>query len=296
MVSQDMHPSGQGQQGSDPFPGRQPSRLLLVDDEHSLLEIGTFFLEKGGRCQVTTTDSARGALELFRDRAIDVIVSDYQMPGMDGLALLKEVRADDPDLPFILFTGKGREEVAIEAMKYGADSYVQKGGDTRVQYAVLVYHVERAIERREAAVALHKSEARFRAVAGDQTTLICSLLPDGTYLFVNDAYCRFYGRSAGELIGHCLSQEVPAGELWAVWAHIQVLSPVCPVNSFEQIILIHDGSLRRVQWREHAIFAPGSVLCEYLLIGRTVPDLAEAEETPDGRPILSGEGTSIRAV
>lgn len=230
-----MQQSGLVKHGSASSPGRVPARLLLVDDEPSLLDIGTFFLERGGKYQVTIAESASGALESLKDLDYEEVVSDYQMPGRDGLALLKEVRAGYPDLPFILFTGKGREEVVIEAMQHGADSYVQKGGDTLVQYAELIYQVDRAIERRDAAIALHKSEARFRAVARDQNALICSLLPDGTYLYANDAYCRFYGRSYEDLIGQIISAENSIGGQWAVWAHLQALSPACPVSSSSRI-------------------------------------------------------------
>ena len=59
----------------------------------------------------------------------EVIVSDYQMPGMNGIEFLKRLRSQLGHIPFILFTGRGREEVAIEALNCGADFYLQKGGD-----------------------------------------------------------------------------------------------------------------------------------------------------------------------
>ena len=59
----------------------------------------------------------------------DAVISDYQMPDVDGLQYLKKVRGTDKDLPFVLFTGRGREEVVIEAYNSGVSFYVQKGGD-----------------------------------------------------------------------------------------------------------------------------------------------------------------------
>ena len=60
----------------------------------------------------------------------DAIISDYQIPDMDGIEFLKKVRSSGNSIPFIIFTGKGREEVVIEALNAGADFYLQKGGGT----------------------------------------------------------------------------------------------------------------------------------------------------------------------
>ncbi|WP_440949922.1 PAS domain S-box protein [Methanosphaerula subterraneus] len=128
--------------------------LLYVDDEPGLLDIGRLFLEESGEFSVVTIDSASAALDLLRQEAFDAIISDYQMPEMDGIGLLKEVRSKDSDIPFILFTGRGREDVVIEAINCGVDFYVQKGGDIRAQFADLAHKIKRAIERRRVGEAL----------------------------------------------------------------------------------------------------------------------------------------------
>ena len=71
------------------------------------------------------------ALQKIDQYPYDVIVSDYQMPEKDGIELLKQVRATRPSLPFILFTGRSREEIAIQALNEGADFYIQKAGDPK---------------------------------------------------------------------------------------------------------------------------------------------------------------------
>ena len=123
-------------------------RVLLVDDEPTLLDIGKIFLEKTGQMQVTTALSAPEALELFSQEPYDAIVSDYEMPVMNGIEFLRAVREQDDLIPFIIFTGRGREEVAIEAINNGADFYLQKGGAPRAQFAELVHKINQGARRR----------------------------------------------------------------------------------------------------------------------------------------------------
>lgn len=124
--------------------------ILYVDDERMLLEVGKLYLERSGNLHVDILDSATEALEKIRTVKYDAIISDYQMPEMDGIIFLKAVRAKHPTLPFIIFTGKGREEVIIEALNNGADHYLQKGGDPKAQFAELVHNIERSVERKRA--------------------------------------------------------------------------------------------------------------------------------------------------
>jgi PAS domain S-box-containing protein len=136
-------------------------RILYVDDDPNLLEIGQFFLEESGDFAVVTSNLATEALNLPGLASFDAIISDYEMPQMDGIAFLKIVRKVHGDIPFILFTGKGREEVVIEAINNGADFYLQKGGDPEAQFAELAHKTKKAVERKRADSALQESEARL---------------------------------------------------------------------------------------------------------------------------------------
>jgi len=139
-------------------------RILYVDDEPPLLEIGKLYMERSGDFDVTTCESAPEAIQLLSHDSYDAIISDYQMPVMDGIAFLKQLREHDNNTPFIIFTGRGREEVVIEALNSGADFYLQKGGDLMPQFVELSNKVRYAVSRRKNETALRESEERYRTI------------------------------------------------------------------------------------------------------------------------------------
>ncbi|AET65398.1 PAS domain S-box protein [Methanothrix harundinacea] len=123
-------------------------RVLIVDDDPAILELAALFLERSGDIQVDPTETAAEGLERLEggERNYHVVVSDYAMPGMDGIAFLKAVRSRKLEIPFILFTGKSREEVVIEALNSGADYYLQKDGNPKILFAELSHQIRQAAE------------------------------------------------------------------------------------------------------------------------------------------------------
>jgi PAS domain S-box-containing protein len=135
--------------------------VLYVDDEVDLLEIGRIFLERTGDFTVDVAESAHEGLHRLEMGTYAAVLSDYQMPGMDGITFLREVRSRDPIIPFLLFTGRGREEVVIQALEHGADFYIQKGGDPTAQFAELRHKILQAVGRREAERELRESQKQY---------------------------------------------------------------------------------------------------------------------------------------
>lgn len=138
--------------------------VLLVDDEPPLLDITQIFLERDGKMKVTLSESAKDALEKLAVRKFDIIVADYEMPQMTGLDLLKAVKNLGYDIPFIIFTGRGREFVAIEALNLGASFYLQKGGDPKSQFAELRNVIVQAVQKKRAEEEIHLNQMRLQAV------------------------------------------------------------------------------------------------------------------------------------
>lgn len=125
-------------------------QVLYVDDEPDLLEITKLYLEISHEFAVDTATSAQEILDNRDLLVYDAIISDYQMPEMDGITFLKHLKAAGNTTPFIIFTGRGREEVVIEALNNGADFYLQKGGEPKSQYAELSNKIRYAISRKQA--------------------------------------------------------------------------------------------------------------------------------------------------
>lgn len=138
-------------------------QILYVDDEPMLLDLARTFLEDSGEFSVSVASSAKEALGVLSPGSHDAVVSDYQMAGMDGIAFLKAVRERCGTLPFILFTGRGREEVVIDAINNGADFYLQKGGDPEAQFAELAHKIRQAISRQRAQAELKEAYNKLMA-------------------------------------------------------------------------------------------------------------------------------------
>jgi PAS domain S-box-containing protein len=190
-------------------------RVLHVDDDGDLLALAKRFLERSGHLAVDTETSPEAALARIEGEELDAVISDYAMPGLTGIDLLRRVRAAGRLLPFVIFTGKGREEIVIQALNEGADFYLQKGGDATAQFAELEHKVRQAVERHQAEAALlasqqalRASEARYRALIENTNGVIFSVDSGGTILYFSPALERLTGLRPGEVIGHNLAEYI----------------------------------------------------------------------------------------
>jgi PAS domain S-box-containing protein len=175
--------------------------VLYVDDEIALLEICKLFLERTGEFSVHTECSPQQALDSLREGGYDAVVSDYQMPEMDGIEFLKKVRESGNSIPFITFTGKGREEIAIAAFENGADFYLQKGGDPKSQFAELAHKIRKSVEQRKSVQTLWENETRFRALIQNTSDIVSIFDRNGSILYISPAAERILGYPDNYYIG-----------------------------------------------------------------------------------------------
>lgn len=139
-------------------------RILYIDDEPSLLTLTQIYLKEEADFDVDTAESAEDGLLMLQKETYDAVVSDYDMPDMNGIELLKCVRDENALIPFIIFTGKGREEVVIEALNNGADFYLQKGGDPRPLFTELANAIRHLVRRSRAEDSALQSEKNWQEI------------------------------------------------------------------------------------------------------------------------------------
>lgn len=172
-------------------------RVLHVDDDPEFVEMTATFLEtEDDRLTVETAHNACDGLERVADGEFDCIISDYEMPGQSGIEFLEAVRETHAKLPFILYTGKGSEAVASDAISAGVTDYLQKEAGTE-QYELLANRVRHAVERRRA------QRVRQRHLKAIETAQegISILDKDGRFVYVNEVWGELFGYDPEELLG-----------------------------------------------------------------------------------------------
>lgn len=132
-------------------------------------------------------------------------------------------------------------------------------------------------ERKQIEESLRQSEARYRAVVEDQTELICRFLPDGTFTFVNEAYCRYFGKTQESLIGHTYQPVVFPEDMNYVEQQLKRLSPTNPVTTIINRVIRPDGEIRVNQWINRMILDQDDRCIEFQAVGRDITELKQAE-------------------
>jgi PAS domain S-box-containing protein len=190
-------------------------RVLYVDDNPQFAGLVKRRLRQVSDClSVDSVRSADEGLEVLADRSIDCVVSDYEMPRMDGLGFLAAVRDVDPELPFILFTQRPPEQIADEAISAGATEYLQKGG-TLSRYVLLANRVRNAVERYRLRQGDSKSEQElqfYNELIEEVGVGVGVYTADGRFTHVNQAYADLLGRDVDSVVGTAVWEINPAVE------------------------------------------------------------------------------------
>jgi len=239
--------------------------VLVVDDEPDVASVTAAHLERHLEdVAVVTETGGQAAIERF-SADVDCVVSDYEMPAVDGLELLNRLRDRDPDLPFILFTARGSEEIASEAISAGVTDYLQKGVGTD-QYAVLANRIENAIDRRRSQAAAAETRSRYRQLVEHSPNAI--VVHDGDAIqYANEQAATLYGVDRTEDL---------LGEMSLSWVHPDDRSFVAEriariVDDREMTdwagfrIRPEDGSVRHVEARGAPVHYDGVAACQAVL-------------------------------
>jgi len=181
--------------------------LLLVDDELDFLEQAKSILkEKDDRFVIETSTSVEEALDIIENENIDAVVSDYRMPEKDGIEFLRILRKEKENkIPFILFTGRGWEEVAMNALNLGADKYIWKKEELNLydkkedelveQYDILAKEIVNEVKKYENEKTIEFMQDTIE-MAKDG---IFWITPEGEILYGNKTVREMLGYSQREL-------------------------------------------------------------------------------------------------
>ena len=187
-----------------------PIRILHVDDEPDLAELVAIYLQKeNDRFEIESITSASEGLDRLNETTFDCILSDHDMPGQNGIEFLETVREDYPELPFILFTGKGSEEVASDAISVGVTGYLQKERGTD-QYAVLANQIQNVTEKHRVEQEAEQIRTRLEAITANSNDTILTIDSEHTIRFVSRAAEKLFGYDPDTLIGESLTTLIPS--------------------------------------------------------------------------------------
>jgi len=188
--------------------------VLLVDDEPALLKVAKQCLEMQGPFEVDTTGSVEEALAKLEKGRYDAVVSDFQMPGKDGLEFLEMLRKNGNTIAFIMFTGKGREEVAVRAWSLGADHYVNKTGDPETVYCELAHCLRSTVEKRFAEAQTKETVQKLQTIYQNALEGISYVDAEENIVYANKAFADIVGYEPDQLVDMKLRRIVD-DENWA---------------------------------------------------------------------------------
>ena len=167
-------------------------RVLHIDDDETQQEFLKIFVEIDKAIKITSIKSATDALQIIQAGTHDCLITDYDMPEIDGISLVKKIRKTS-NIPIIIYTGRGSEEVAERAFEAGVDDYIRKE-QTPAHYQLVSNRIRQVVERKR----LNES---YRGLFENASDAIFIHTLDGTILDVNQTCCNRLGYVKDELMG-----------------------------------------------------------------------------------------------
>lgn len=168
-------------------------RLVIIEDEQAHFHLMKRAIHKAfPGASVEHFTEADICLQRLSAIAPDVIITDYLIPGMNGIEFLKAAKGKDRDIPVIIITGQGDENIAVQAMKLGASDYLVKAGDF---FTLLPSVIERVVDERKLRQSLERSESRFKHIFERSPIGIALHDRNGLLCDANKSWLQIFGVS-----------------------------------------------------------------------------------------------------
>jgi PAS domain S-box-containing protein len=249
-------------------------RIMIVEDETMVAAQMARSLECLGYEVATIEVSGEDAVRRADALKPDLILMDIKLDGkMDGIEAARLIVSRFP-VPIIYTSAYSRDPILERAKETHPVGYLVKP----IPLEALRVNIELAFVKHEIEQQIAQSERRYRALIETQTELVCRYLPDGTFTFVNQAYCDFFGLKPEDLIGRRFAPVVLGGDRAREQEHLALFCPEDSVHSHEIEVLAQDGGERFLEWTDKAIFDAQGTLTEFQGVGRDITEQRKAEE------------------
>ena len=260
---------------------KESLRVLHVDDDQGVLEVSKQILTMENNFEIESASSVDEAFQKLERQNYDAIISDYEMPLKNGLDFLKELRQQQKDIPFILFTGKGREEVVVKALNLGADSYINKNGSPETVYCELANAINKTVKHKKAERNVLEQKIRAEQYLNVVGSIILALDVQGKITLLNKKGYDILGYEEGELNGKdwidtCHPTEIrqELRKLFDDW----VQGKAKPPEHYENEVVTKYGEKRLVSWHDTVLRDENGQLVGTLSSGEDITEQKNSEE------------------
>ena len=218
----------------------EPLTLVIIEDEEAHFSLMKRSIAKEfSHASVYHFQEANTCLELLDSIIPTVIITDYLLPGMNGIEFLEALSQKNKDIPVIMITGQGDENVAVRAMKLGAIDYLVKSGDF---FTLLPTVVEKVVRKNRLERSLLKSEKRFQDMAENTSDWIWEMDAQGKYIYSNPVVEDIIGYPREEVIGRNFYDFFSSENKEALKARIfELMAEIKPIESLDNTLVRKDG-------------------------------------------------------
>jgi PAS domain S-box-containing protein len=250
------------------------ARILIVEDMLVTAEQIKVQLEEMGYSVCGIADTGDKAKALARTSSPDLILMDINLKGdSNGISAAHGIQRF-LDVPVIYLTAYVDPATFIRARETGPYGFISKPYEDKD----LFYSIEIALNKHSMERNLRDSELRYRRLVENIPHLICRFDPDFNLTFVNDSYCRYFGRTSGELLGTSFFEHIPGRVREIVRGKIRSLTIDNPVASYEHEVIMPDDSVRWQRRTDSAIFNSEGAPGEYQSIGEDITAIRLLEQ------------------
>ncbi len=265
------------------------NRVLIVEDNSLVAKDLQKSVSSFGYITLKPVASGEAVLEAVESGTPDLVLMDIKLKGaMDGIAAAEQIRSRF-NIPVIYLTAFADDKTLKRAKITEPYGYIIKPFEEKELKAA----IELAFYKVKIEQKLRESEGRYRGIVEYQRELICRWLPNKKLTFVNEFYCRYFGKSRDELLGKTFIQGISGEDQDKLEKFVKALNFKNPAGMIEQRVSSLTGEVCWQQWIIHAIFDPRGAVTEYQAVGRDITEAkkieAEHQEYIEKVQLLSSE-------